>query len=75
MPETLLWNLYTVPWRPAGPTPLLRDPRAVELVDGIDYPFERFGAQMSQWHALRVLCFDREVRRFLRARPGGTVVG
>ncbi|MCW2860267.1 MAG: O-Methyltransferase involved in polyketide biosynthesis [Actinoallomurus sp.] len=75
VPETLLWNLYNRAVEARRADALLRDPLAVELVDGIDYPFERFGEQMSQWHALRVLCFDREVRRFLRARPGGTVVG
>jgi hypothetical protein len=75
VPETLLWNLYNRAVEALRADALLRDPLAVELVDGIDYPFERFGEQMSQWHALRVLCFDREVRRFLRARPGGTVVG
>jgi O-methyltransferase involved in polyketide biosynthesis len=55
---------------------VLRDPVAVDLVDRIDYPFaERFGTGgLSQWQALRVLAFDREVRRFLRRRPDGTVV-
>lgn len=48
----------------------------MELVERIDYPFEeRFGAApMAQWHALRVLCLDGEVRRFMADHPGGTVV-
>ncbi|MEE4541079.1 class I SAM-dependent methyltransferase [Streptomyces sp. V4-01] len=76
VPETLLWNLYNRAGeaRREG-SRLLDDPRAVELVDRIDYPFERFGGTpMAQWHALRVRCLDDEVRRFLAERPGGTVV-
>jgi O-methyltransferase involved in polyketide biosynthesis len=59
------------------PDAVLNDPLAVELVDRIDYPFaERFGAGagLGQLQALRSKCFDREVRRFLRAHPAGTVV-
>ncbi|MBY8879151.1 class I SAM-dependent methyltransferase [Actinacidiphila acidipaludis] len=76
VPETLLWNLYNRAEEARRPgSRLLDDPRAVELVDRIDYPFERFGAaSMAQWHALRIRCLDDEVRRFLAERPGGTVV-
>ncbi|MFI0895277.1 class I SAM-dependent methyltransferase [Streptomyces sp. NPDC020983] len=76
VPETLLWNLYqrsVEAARPGGR--VLDDPRAVELVERIDYPFSRFaGAGLAQWHALRIACLDAEVRRFLAAHPGGTVV-
>lgn len=75
VPETLLWNLYNRAAEARRPDAVLDDPRAVELVDAIDYPFERFGGdQMAQWHALRVRCFDEEVRRFLADHPAGTVV-
>lgn len=76
VPETMLWNLWSravEARRPAGRR-LLDDPRAVELVERIDYPFERFGERMAQWHALRVRCLDDEVRRFVAEYPGGTVV-
>jgi hypothetical protein len=56
---------------------MLHDPKAVELVDTIDYPFEeRFGVghpRQAQGQALRVLCFDQEIRRFLSVHPKGTV--
>jgi O-methyltransferase involved in polyketide biosynthesis len=75
VPETLLWNLYHRAAEARRPDTLLEDPRAVELVDAIDFPFERFGEpQMAQWHALRVLTFDRAIGRFLQVHPGGTVV-
>ena len=74
--ETLLWTLWNRAGEARRPDAVLRDPLAVELVARIDYPFEeRFGApRLAQWQALRARCFDREVRRFMREHPGGTVV-
>ena len=76
LPETLLWTLYQRAIEAARPDGVLADPKAVELVDRIDYPFEqRFGrGDFGQWQALRVRCFDDEIGRFLAARPDGTVV-
>ena len=78
VPETLLWTLYHRAAEARRPDAVLRDPRAVELVEAIDFPFERrFGRAapvLAQWQALRAACFDREVRRFARHHPGGTVV-
>jgi O-methyltransferase involved in polyketide biosynthesis len=76
VPETLLWNLYQRASEARRPDAVLRDPKAVELVDGIDYPFaERFGGGgFGQWQALRALRFDLEVQRFLSEHPAGTVV-
>lgn len=78
VPETLLWNLYHRAAEARRPDTVLRDPRAVELVERVDFPFERrFGPAapvLAQWQALRAACFDGEVRRFLTRHPGGTVV-
>jgi O-methyltransferase involved in polyketide biosynthesis len=76
VPETLLWTLYQRAVEARRPDTVLEDPKAVELLDRIDYPFrERFGdPRMSQWQALRARCFDDEVRRFLAEHPDGTVV-
>jgi O-methyltransferase involved in polyketide biosynthesis len=78
VPETLLWTLYHRAAEARRRDTVLRDPRAVELVETIDFPFERrFGPAapvLAQWQALRAACFDREVRRFVRRHPGGTVV-
>ena len=78
VPETLLWNLYHRAAEARRPDTVLSDPRAVELVDAMDFPFEaRFGPAtpaLAQWQALRAGCFDREVRRFLGHHPDGTVV-
>jgi O-methyltransferase involved in polyketide biosynthesis len=78
VPETLLWTLWFRAAEARRPDAVLRDPLAVELVERIDYPFaERFGPAaglVAQGQALRSLCFDREIRRFMGEHPGGTVV-
>src|SRR3954467_12922402 len=75
VPETTLYYRATEARRPDA---VIRDSKAVELVDAIDYPFEeRFGRAVewqAQWQGLRARRFDTEVRRFLREHPGGTVI-
>lgn len=73
--ETLLIPLYARAIETAKPDGMLRDPRAVEMVDAIDYdfsPFEQIGSLAGA--TLRTLVFDEWVRRFLDQSPGGTVV-
>ena len=77
VPETLLWTLYHRAVEARRRDAVLDDPLAIELVERLDYPFaERFGdgSGLGQWQALRAATFDREVRRFAAAHPGGTVV-
>jgi O-methyltransferase involved in polyketide biosynthesis len=78
VPETLLWTLWYRAGEARRPDAVIDDPRAVELVDAIDYPFEqRFGpasGPAAQWQALRAMAFDEAVRDFLRVHRGGTVV-
>ncbi|WP_330455780.1 class I SAM-dependent methyltransferase [Streptomyces sp. NBC_00820] len=78
VPETLLWNLYQRAFEARQPDTVLEDPKAVELVERLDYPFEEnFGAPsplLAQGQVLRVRTFDDAVRAFLREHPDGTVV-
>jgi O-methyltransferase involved in polyketide biosynthesis len=78
VPETLLWNLYQRALEARQPRPVLEDPKAVELVARLDYPFEEtFGPPnplLAQGHALRVRTFNAAVGEFLRRHPEGTVV-
>jgi O-methyltransferase involved in polyketide biosynthesis len=77
VPETLLWTLYHRAVEARRDDAVLDDPLAIELVDRLDYPFaQRFGtgAGLGQWQALRVRCFDDEVRRFLARHPDGQLV-
>jgi O-methyltransferase involved in polyketide biosynthesis len=78
VPETLLWTLYHRASEARRSDAVLHDPKAVEVLAAVDFPFEeRFGsagAGLSQWQALRALTFDRQVERFLAKHPDGTVV-
>lgn len=78
VPETLLWNLWHRAYEARQPRTVLEDPRAVELVERLDYPFaETFGEPgplLAQGQALRGRTFDAAVRSFLGEHPDGTVV-
>ena len=77
VPQTLLWTLHHRAAEARRPDAVIRDPMAVSLTERIDFPFaERFGEgdDLGQWQALRASAFDGEVRRFVAAHPGGTVV-
>jgi O-methyltransferase involved in polyketide biosynthesis len=54
---------------------LLRDPKAVEIVEQLDYDFSKWeGIRSLVGASLRTRMFDEEVRAFLAEHPGGTVV-
>jgi O-methyltransferase involved in polyketide biosynthesis len=55
--------------------PVLRDPKAAEILASVDFDMSRFGRGWgSDITVLRTAIFDGWVRDFLAARPGGTVV-
>ncbi|GAA3000691.1 class I SAM-dependent methyltransferase [Actinokineospora diospyrosa] len=73
--ETLLIPLYGRAMETRKRKPLVRDPRAVEMVASIDYDFARFDESGSlRGSVLRGLVFDHWVREFLTEQPNGTVV-
>jgi O-methyltransferase involved in polyketide biosynthesis len=76
VPETALWNLYQR--ASAARAGHLDDPRAVEVLGRLDYPFERFdspyGGLTARLHALRVRTVDDALRRMLAGAPDATVV-
>jgi O-methyltransferase involved in polyketide biosynthesis len=73
--ETLLVPLYMRALESRRKRPILYDPKAVEMVESIDWDFRRFG---QRWRvlacALRCALFDLLVADFLRDHPDGTVV-
>jgi O-methyltransferase involved in polyketide biosynthesis len=73
IPETLLWNLGRRAAAARTRRSLLKDPRAVEVVDRLDYDFAD-ASRGAGWHAVRVATFDAAIRRFLARYPSGTVV-
>jgi O-methyltransferase involved in polyketide biosynthesis len=72
--ETLLITLYGRALDARRSRSTLRDHRAVEIVDGIDYDFTKFRGRGLAGSVLRTAIFDVWVRRFLDEHPTGTVV-
>jgi len=55
--------------------PALRDPKAVEMIESIDFDESLYGRGWGGFvTVLRTLIFDWWVRQFLAAHPAGTVV-
>ncbi len=73
--ETLLIPLYCRAAESRRKRPILEDPKAVEMVDSIDWEFQRF-AQRQRVVAcvLRTAIFDWWIRQFLSRYPDGTVI-
>jgi len=73
--ETLLVPLYARAVDARKKRPILNDPKSVEMVDSIDWDFQRFN---QRWRiaaaTLRTALFDMRVRDFLNRHPEGTVV-
>ncbi|MGW4126045.1 class I SAM-dependent methyltransferase [Nocardia sp. NPDC004711] len=73
--ETLLIPLYGRAVETGKARPILRDPKAVEMIGAIDYDFGRFDGGRSLFGTvLWTSIFDAWVSGFLAVHPGGTVV-
>jgi len=75
VPETLLVPLYARAVESRRKHPILDDSRAVEMVESIDWDFQRFNQRLRVIGCtLRTAMFDELVKDFLRTHPEGTVV-
>jgi O-methyltransferase involved in polyketide biosynthesis len=73
--ETLPIPLYARALESRGKRPILEDPKAVEMVESIDWDFQRFGQRRRTFVcALRTAMFDVWAEDFLRCHPEGIVV-
>ena len=74
--ETLLLPLHAKGLETRRQDAIIRDPKAVEILDQIDYDFSRFGDidQVQIGTAIRTEILDEQVNRFLEAHPDATVV-
>ncbi len=71
--ETALLTLNGRAHQAGLPGAILHDPMAIELVDSIDFDFDKFGRK-GQEMALRSLAVDGCAVRYLSAHPTATVV-
>ena len=76
VPETMLITLWAKATETNRPDALLRDPKAVEIMNRIDYDFTKFrGGTMSQVGCcIRADLIDREAKKFLEAHPDAVVI-
>lgn len=76
VPATLLISLYCRAIESQRPDALVKDERAVALMDQIDYDFSqaRFSPSDVLLTIMRVREFDRRTQAFLAAHPNGIVV-
>jgi len=78
VPETTLWTLYARAREAARPGSRLNDPKAIEVLDALDFDFAaRFGRESAAFGwiiGLRAMTFDRVVGSVLRTDPDATVV-
>ena len=76
VPETLLIPLYIRAVESQRPDAMLRDEKAVDMVNSIEFDFSHIKLQGHDELAiiLRLREFDRFVRDFLAAHPDGVVV-
>ena len=72
--QTLYIPLLARARETARKRPLLRDPKAVEMVESIGVDQERFGGSGGLLMVLRTAIYDHWVRAFLADHPAGTVV-
>lgn len=76
IPETLLIPLWARAEELKRAAPIVRDEKAREILDRIDYDFGKFGGSwMSQLGiSIRTMILDREAGKFLAENPGAVVV-
>ncbi|ADG97891.1 O-methyltransferase domain protein [Segniliparus rotundus DSM 44985] len=71
--ETTLIPLYGRALDARAPRSVLNDRKSLEMVEAIDYDFQKFTGPSLPGTVLRASIFDGYVRDFLRAHPEGTV--
>lgn len=76
IPETMLIPLYCKAAETKQEKPIINDPKAVDMVDHIDYDFTKFNkVWMSQLGvAIRTMIFDREIRNFINQNKNAVIV-
>jgi hypothetical protein len=73
--QTLFFPLLARAQETESRRPLLRDPKAVELVRAIDFDPATFNQSVARFMVvIRTMILDSWIRRFLAEHPNGTVV-
>ena len=74
VPETMLWPLWNRAGEQKHPYKLIDDPISKELVDRIDYDFEKNFGKPTPSHVVRARLIDDAIKQWLARNPDGTIV-
>ena len=76
VPETMLITLWAKATENNHPKPLLKDPKAAEIISKIDYDFSKFKkASFSQAGVcIRASLIDKQAAAFIKAHPDAVVI-
>lgn len=76
VPETLLLTVYLRALESTSPDAIIRDDKAVEIVEHIDYDFSAFDRDMRlrSGMAVRTMILDKATRAFIGEHPDAAVV-
>lgn len=72
--QTLFFPLLSRAQETQSRRPLLRDPKAVQVMEQVDFPYGSYRTPMRFLVVLRTMIFDWWIRQFLAEHPAGTVV-
>lgn len=74
VPETMLWTLHNRAVEAMRDDGIIKDKKAIEIYKSIDYDYQKNFGKAEPSHAVRSLDFDREIRKFLKKYPNGTII-
>lgn len=74
VPETMLWTLHNRAVEAMREDGIIKDNKAIEIYNSIDYDYEGNFGKADSSHAIRSVIFDREIDKFLRTYPDSTIV-
>ena len=74
VPETMLWTLHNRAIEAMRNDSIIKDEKCIEIYKSIDYNYEKNFGKAEPSHAVRSLLFDKEIKKFLRKNPKGTII-
>lgn len=74
VPETMLWTLHNRATEAKRRDGIIKDDKAIEIYDSIDYDYVKSFGPGEYYHAVRSFLFDKEVSKFLHQFSGAHVV-
>ena len=74
VPETMLWALHNRAVEAMRTDGIIKDEKAIEIYNSINYDYKASFGVADASHAVRSIVFDREMEKFLRTYPDGTIV-